>query len=140
MCIDDLTINSTVFRNSTSTNLDMGTSIHLNMVRPFDFTVFMTNVTVMWHENNITHEAYLQYLAKPESYFKNKAYISLDSGQIFSQNSTFANWYTGINGGVIFATEDSVSILFQFNIHQMLTYILYRNMKISVLLLSTMQQ
>ena len=66
----------------------------------------------MWHENNITHETYLQYLENPESYFKNKAYIALDSGQLTSQDSTFMNWYTGVSGGVIYANEESVSNFF----------------------------
>ena len=102
-----LIIRDSTFKLFSSTNLNSGQSITLEMNTPFAFIVKVTNIIIKWSDSLYDQNAYISYINATNSQLNKQSPILLNPGSLESTSSTFSNWFNSLNGGVIQVSSDS---------------------------------
>ena len=102
-----LIISDSTFKLFSSTNLNSGQSITLEMNTPFAFIVKVTNIIIKWSDSLYDQNAYISYINATNSQLSKQSPILLNPGSLESTSSTFSNWFNSLNGGVIQVSSDS---------------------------------
>ena len=102
-----LIISDSTFKLFSSSNLNSGQSITLEMNTPLSFKVKVANIIVKWSDSLYDQNAYISYINATNSQLSKQSPILLNPGSLESTSSTFSNWFNSLNGGVIQVSSDS---------------------------------
>ena len=103
-----LQISNTSFKYFSSSNESSGQSITIAMEIPFNFTVNVSNITMIWSNTQYDNETYISYVNTAESQLIKPSPILMNSGSLQSTSSMFSNWFNSLNGGVIQVKSNSL--------------------------------
>ena len=102
-----LAISDSSFKLFSSSNLNSGQSITLEMNTPFTLTVKIVNTIIKWSDYLFDQNTYISYINATNSQLNKQSPVLLNPGSLESTSSTFSNWFNSLTGGAIQVNSDS---------------------------------